>query len=351
MKKTDMHIHSRLYDRQISTEFLDYLKNKGVDKVSFQTVATSQNYSSFENMFALWIKDLYKDIKVCVNGSFHENAPFGDIPYEEQVRWLIDAGCDGIKFLHMKPTMRKQIGKGLNHPSYDKALTIMENEGIFGLIHAKDPRTFWHKDKMLPMQVEKGWCYEGQGYISFEDAHKETLEMLDKHPGLKVILAHFFYVSDDIEEAARILDTYPNVCYDITPGVNIFEDFAKKPEEWREFFIKYQDRIMFGTDADEDFDKETIDDLYNLAEGVLCGKMEKYTAHCYVDLEVCGLDLPEDVIRKIYVDNFETFTGGRIRPLNRKVMKEGGEYAYGVLKNHPEFKRDAELFGDFVRNF
>ena len=351
MRKTDMHIHSRIYQPDKTKEFLDYLKAKGVEKVSFQTVATSKNYSSFENMFALWVKDFYKDMEVCVNGSLHEWGPFLEVPYEQQVQWLWDAGCDGMKFLHMKPTMRKQVGKGLNHPSYDKALSLMEDLGMYALIHSKDPRSFWHKDQMLPMQVEAGWCYEGKGFISFEDAHRETLEMLDKHPRLKTILAHFFYVSDDIEEASRILDTYPNVYFDITPGVEIFENFAKSRAEWREFFIKYQDRIMFGTDADETFDKETVDDLYKLAEGALTSDVPSYVAHCYVDLNVGGLNLPKEVVEKIYHTNFETFTQGVVRPIDRKVMKSGGEYAFGVLSKYPEYKRDADLFGSFVEKF
>lgn len=348
MKKTDMHIHSRVYDVNKTKAYLDYLKEKGVSKVSFQTVATSKNNSNFENLFALWVKDFYKDMDICVNGSLHEWGPFLEIPYEDQVKWLWDAGCEGMKFLHMKPTMRKQIGKGLNHPSYDKALSLMEELGMFALIHSKDPRSFWHKEQMLPMQVEKGWCYEGQGFISFEDAHRETLEMLDKHPNLKTILAHFFYVSDDIGEASRILDTYPNVYFDITPGGEIFENFAKNIPAWREFFIKYQDRIMFGTDGDEIFDRDTIDDLYNLAEGALTSDEPSYVAHCYVDLNVGGLNLPCEVVEKIYYTNFEKFTGGMVKKANSALMAEGARYAFEELSKYPEYKRDARLFGDFV---
>ena len=201
---------------------------------------------------------------------------------------------------------------------------------------------------MLPMQVEAGWCYEGQGFISFEDAHRETLEMLDKHPNLKTILAHFFYVSDDIEEAARVLDTYPNVYYDITPGVEIFENFAKNREGWREFFIRYQDRIMFGTDADETFDKETVDDLYALAEGALLSDNPSYVARCYVDLNVGGLNLPKEVVQKIYHTNFETFTASKVNKPNMLLIKEGAKYAYETLSKYPEYERDARLFGDFV---
>ena len=76
------------------------------------------------------------------------------------------------------------------------AAFVEENMGIPALVHSKDPAFFWHKDQMLPLHVEKGWCYEDGGFESWENLHRETLEMLDKHPGLKVILAHFFFLSD-----------------------------------------------------------------------------------------------------------------------------------------------------------
>ena len=174
--------------------------------------------------------------------------------------------------------------------------------------------------------------------------------MLDKHPNLKTILAHFFYVSDDIEEASRIMDTYPNVYFDITPGGEIFENFAKDIPAWREFFIKYQDRIMFGTDGDEVFDKETIDDLYNLAEGALTSDVPSYVAHCYVDLNVGGLNLPKEVVEKIYYTNFENLTKGVVKKANTSLMKKGAKYAFEVLSNYPEYKRDADLFRGYLEH-
>ena len=123
---------------------------------------------------------------------------------------------------------------------------------------------------MLPHQIERGWCYAGKGFESYEDLHRETLELLDKHPKLNAILAHFFFLSDDMAEAERIMEKYPNVYFDITPGTEMYENFAKYTDSWREFFIKYQERIIFGTDADDGSYLENADDLYRMIDGVPC---------------------------------------------------------------------------------
>ena len=59
--------------------------------------------------------------------------------------------------------------------------------------------------------------------------------------------------------------------------------------------------ICEAVDGDEVFDRETIDDLYNLAEGALTSDEPSYVAHCYVDLNVGGLNLPGEVVEKIYL--------------------------------------------------
>ncbi len=319
MKKIDAHIHMHACNIEKGKAFFDNLAEEGVSAVAIQALSMYWHYSDFENIYALWMKKLYTKMDVYVFGSIHEEGDFGKIPYEKQLKWLLDAGCDGIKFLTMKPNVRKRVGKGMNHPSYDKLLSIMEDEGIPALIHSKDPATFWHEELMLPHQVERGWCYAGKGFESYETLHRETLEMLDKHPRLKVILAHLFFLSDDLAEAERIMEKYTNVYLDITPGTEMYENFALNIEGWRNFFIKYQDRIIFGTDADDTSFEENADDLYRMIDGVLTNSSEAYTDYCYIDLNVKGLNLPEDVREKIYYKNFVAFAG-KPKPVDSAML-------------------------------
>ena len=349
MKKIDAHIHMHTCDMERGKAFFDHLAKKGVTGVGIQVLSTYWHYSDFENIYSLWIKKLYDKMNVYVFGSIHELEDFGKVPYEDQLKWLLEAGCDGIKFINMKPNVRKKFAKGLNHPSYDKLFDIIEEKQIPILIHSKDPSTFWHEELMLPHQIERGWCYAGKGFETYEDLHRETLELLDKHPKLNAILAHFFFLSDDMAEAERIMEKYPNVYFDITPGTEMYENFAKDTDSWREFFIKYQDRIIFGTDADDGSYLENADDLYRMIDGVLVNSGDAYEDHCYIDMVVKGLSLPEEVVEKIYHGNFEKYMG-KIAPVNTDALKKAALYAYEVLKDIPQSERDAELFKSFAEN-
>ena len=270
------------------------------------------------------------------------------LPYEKQLEYIINAGCDGVKFLNMKPNMRKTYGKGLNHPDYDKLFAAMEEIGIPCLIHSKDPIEFWHKELMLPEHIEYGWCYDGEGFLTYEEHHKETLERLDKNPNLKVILAHVFFLDTMLPEAIRVMEKYPNVCFDLAPHTGMFESFSKDVEGWREFFIKYQDRIMFGSDADDRRDQKTIDEIYNVVETSLTAEDKEMTLECYEnEWNIRGLHLPKEVTEKIFCTNFSKFMGGKRNEVNNELLIKMAEHAYNKLQTIPDHK-DTPLFKYFL---
>ena len=339
MKITDCHIHMHTLDLERGEKCFEYLAKLGADAVAIQCLASYPEYSNLENIYGLMLKDRTKALRVYTYGSLHEFDDMCEFSYEHQLEGLVAMGCDGMKFIHMKPNMRKATGKGINHPSYDGVLSLMEDMGIPALVHSKDPAFFWHKDQMLPLHVEKGWCYEDGGFESWETLHSETLEMLDKHPNLKVILAHFFFLSDRLDEAGRILDKYPNVYLDITPGTEMYENFGKEAEKTREFFIKYQDRIIFGTDADDVTFEENAADLFRMIQGVLNNEGEAYTDHCYVDLNVKGINLPEEVVDKIMHGNFEKFMGAQPKPVDGELVEKAISYMHSKGEDAPLISR------------
>ena len=62
--------------------------------------------------------------------------------------------------------------------------------------------------------------------------------MLDKFPKLKITFAHFFFLSDNPDEAVRIMEKYPNALFDLTPGGEMFVNFSKDPEYWHDFCLR-----------------------------------------------------------------------------------------------------------------
>lgn len=74
------------------------------------------------------------------------------------------------------------------------------------------------------------------------------LRLLAAHPRLKIIFAHFFFMSAQLRRLDKILSLYPNLMVDLTPGIEMYESFSARPQETADFFRKYHDRICYGTD-------------------------------------------------------------------------------------------------------
>ncbi|MCM8756957.1 MAG: amidohydrolase, partial [Candidatus Omnitrophica bacterium] len=83
---------------------------------------------------------------------------------------------------------------------------------------------------------------------SKEHFHKIAENVLMKFPKLKVIFAHFYFLSSDLERLGLLLETYPHLYLDIAPGTEMFINFSKHLDKTREFFIRYQDRILYARD-------------------------------------------------------------------------------------------------------
>ncbi|MDD3335679.1 MAG: amidohydrolase family protein [Eubacteriales bacterium] len=169
--------------------------------------------------------------------------------FEAQARQYIDMGFDGIKMVELKPMVYKQLGcPVLSSEAYEGMWRFMENGGHPVLLHMGDPETYWDISRCTKMDLENGWfCGDGT-YPQLEEFYADVEKVLDKHPGLNVSLAHFYFLSAQLERAARFLDKHPCVRFDITPGREMYENFSMRADEWRDFSIRYQDRILYGTD-------------------------------------------------------------------------------------------------------
>ena len=116
MKKiSDTHLHMLDTDFSLCEAYLDSLADIGVTDASILALAGMFEYDTAQNISVLYWKEKYKKINLRAFGSFHENGIYGQIPYEKQAEELLLLGCDGVKFLNMKPEIRKMLGKGLDH--------------------------------------------------------------------------------------------------------------------------------------------------------------------------------------------------------------------------------------------
>jgi hypothetical protein len=203
------------------------------------------------------------------------------------------------------------------------------------LIHVNDPEEFWDAGQVPDWATEQGWFYGDGTYINNEDQYSEIFNVLAKNPDLKVIFAHFFFMSAQQSRLADLLEQYPNVYIDLTPGIEMYHNFSANIQKTRDFFIKYQDRILFGTDIgakalllnpDDGIDFGDSHERVFLVRNFLENDGEFYlnpeNTFLFGDPKIPfrGLSLPEDVLKKVYSGNFERVVGCSPRPVNPDVI-------------------------------
>jgi len=230
-----------------------------------------------------------------------------------QLRASFEAGAKGLKF-------HKSLGLGVRYkdgrllPVDDPKLgPIWELCATFKRpveIHTGDPGAFftpldhsserWHELNQHPE-----WLFYGKDYPQRSELHAQRLRAIARHPNTIFICAHMANDGEDLAEVGRWLDLYPNMYVDIDARIS---ELGRQPYSARRFFLKYQDRIMFGTDTAPNREAyriyyrflETDDEYFDPAGG----------HHRQGFWMIYGVFLPRDVLEKLYYKNAERMLVG-----------------------------------------
>ncbi len=259
--------------------------------------------------------------------------------HEEQLRLMMEAGCDGWKILESKPTYYKQLQLPLDGEVFSRAFAIAEREGIPIKWHAGDPATFWDAKKAPKWAAENNWLYTGEGYPSLEKIYSEVENVLMRHPGLRATMAHLYFTSDDMAHGERLLEKYEHFGFDITPGTEMYDAFLSDREAWKRYFIRWQDKLDFGTDMPDWTSPDKIppyDDTCELIYKTLAGT-EYFEEHGCAGV---GLGLEKSILDKIFVGNFERVNGKIPKPINISGLNAYAEWLMPKLSE--DERRTAE---------
>jgi len=233
----------------------------------------------------------------------------------EQAEGFVNIGCDGIKMIEGKPTSRQRMDIPVTDPYFADYWACVEELGIPIIWHVNDPEEFWDPEKLPGWARERNWGY-GPDDVPKEQLYDEVDEVLARHPNLKIIFAHFYFLSADLPRARQFFDDHPTVNFDLAPGIEMLYNLSQDPDTSREFFIQYAERIVFGTDLASRLSLEEgrvragmvfrwleSDDSFRIPEEAdfLLGSPD--------DGLIRGLSLPEDVLTRIYCDNFVRLVG------------------------------------------
>lgn len=237
-----------------------------------------------------------------------------------QAQIIKASGFDGIKMWEGKPLAYIVLPDSLDGLFFDPFFSWMEEQGFPIILHLADAARFWDP-------ARKGldpWSFAGEPYPSRYALYAELEIVLNRHPRLKIIFAHFLFLWNELSEARRILNAHPSIAFDLTPGVEGYALMSQQIDETRQFFLDYQDRLIYGTDigalplldstAEFDLEHEArqpwlvrtfletqLDIPFPKEIGVIKGG--------FPNQRLRGLDLPENALKKIYKQNFENMVG------------------------------------------
>jgi len=266
-----------------------------------------------ENLRTFYIKSKRPDKIYAYSGFSHYYDNSKNTPefYLKQAEFYMAAGFDGVKMIEGRPNQRYVLGHGYDDSRYYLMYEYAEKNGIPLVIHTSAWEDLWNEGGYFASQP-----------MHYFDYYKEVDSWMSKFPKLKVTFAHMNFVTGHIDMAAELLDKYENAYYDLTPNQFMFLDFQKKPDEWKEFFIKYQDRIIYGTDIGSnpyDFDGKEADDLVYMVRGFF----EETKPYSVLGYDFNPIQLDESILRKFYKDNMMNFYGGKApKPVVPSVMKQ-----------------------------
>lgn len=224
-----------------------------------------------------------------------------------QVRSLKSQGFNGLKLIEGKPEVRRLLPIPLDGPVYAGMWAVLEEEQFPIVFHVADPDEFWDADLCPVWARQSGWDYSDGSYPTKEDLYSEVDHILERHPTLKITFAHFYFLSRELERASRFLDAHPSVCFDLTPNPGMYSDFSRNPAEAREFFLRYADRILYGTDMDTRVLKRGPEGSAFMRSLVLLirSMLETNGAFTLNGELFHGLGLPRAALEMIYHGNFK----------------------------------------------
>jgi predicted TIM-barrel fold metal-dependent hydrolase len=213
----------------------------------------------------------------------------------------IKAGAMGLKiFKDLGMFVRKADGSRLkvDDPELDPIWETCAKNNVPVLIHIAEPQAFfdpldYNNERWLELALYADRRH--QTGVRFEELMTERNNMIKRHPRTKFILAHFGWHANDLARAGKLLDENPNVFYDVAA---VLYDFGRQPRAAHEFFVKYQDRILFGKDSYQPDEYpyywrvfETNDEYFD------------YYRDYHAFWKLYGIGLPDPVLRKLYYQN------------------------------------------------
>lgn len=209
----------------------------------------------------------------------------------------------------------------IDNPRFDSIFDFIEKNNITLLTHQGEPKNCWLPLDKMTVNGDRNYFKENPQYHmylhpeypSYDDQINARDRMVAKHPNLRIVSVHLASLEWDVDELAKRLDKFPNLSVDIAARIEHLMYAAQT--DWQkihDFCIKYQDRLLYGTDH-----VEQESNTANMATTVHNKWIEDWKFLVTNDdltnsdkMKYKGLRLPKEVVDKIYAKNAERMIPG-----------------------------------------
>ncbi len=212
-------------------------------------------------------------------------------------------GANGLKiYKSLGFSVKDNSGKRVtvDDPRLDAIWSKCGELGIPVLIHTADPKPFWdpldeNNERWLELKTHAGRKRSDTDPAPFETLIEEQHRIFKKHSKTTFIAAHFGWYANNLAHLDTLLTALPNVVVEFGA---VIAELGRQPRMAKQFFIKYQDRILFGKDS-------WVPEEYNTYFRVLETEDEYFPYHkkYHAFWKMYGMGLPDNILKKVYYKN------------------------------------------------
>ncbi len=246
---------------------------------------------------------------------------------ENTIAWIDQSIADGAIAVKVWKNigMEYKNGEGklimVDDPQLTPIFRHLEEKGIPLVGHLGEPKNCWLPlDEMTTKNDSNYFANNPQYHMylhpefpSYEEQMAARDRLLDKHPDLVFIGCHLASLEWSVDEMTRFLDRYPNAAMDMAARMGqLYYQTVEDREKVRDFFIRYQDRLLYGTDIiDRGGNKEAFQNSLHqtwLADWEYLVTDNEMSSDL-IDGRFKGLKLPREVVDKVYAANTRKWYG------------------------------------------
>ena len=229
------------------------------------------------------------------------------------------AGAKGLKILKtLGLYLREKITSGklikIDDPRFDPMWDACGELNMPVAIHVSDPIAFFTRTDRFNERFEElnnhpDWSFYGRDFPINAELLEARNRVFARHPRTQFLVLHVGNFAENLDNVSENLDRFPNMTVDIAARIG---ELGRQPRRSRQFFDRYQDRILFGTDATphgDEFPQQVFNDkLYEIYFRFLETEDEYFDyAPAKVPPQgrwrIYGIGLPEAILLKVYNQN------------------------------------------------